>query len=179
MELHPRYATVPMVVVRKKTRDKKTELIQPQSQRVPPGFEVTDTHYKAGSVYLQTDKGERRSFGSYYTPDDLVGLIIRETIEPLVKSRLDTFSAKAAEIEHTGLREDRKIGTLKRIDPAEKLLDLKICDPAMGSGHFLVSLVDYLADQVITAMAEAEATVGEMMETMKTVFGRYDGGPEW
>ena len=28
----------------------------------------------------------------------------------------------------------------------------------MGSGHFLVSLVDYLADQVITAMAEAEAT---------------------
>ena len=29
----------------------------------------------------------------------------------------------------------------------------------MGSGHFLVSLVDYLADQVITAMAEAEATI--------------------
>jgi len=29
----------------------------------------------------------------------------------------------------------------------------------MGSGHFLVALVDYLADQVITAMAEAEATV--------------------
>ena len=46
---------------------------------------------------------------------------------------------------------------LKRLDPAEKLLDLKICDPAIGSGHFLVSLVDYLADQVIAAMAEAEA----------------------
>ena len=29
----------------------------------------------------------------------------------------------------------------------------------MGSGHFLVNLVDYLADRVITAMAEAEATV--------------------
>jgi methylmalonyl-CoA mutase N-terminal domain/subunit len=27
--------------------------------------------------------------------------------------------------------------------------------------------------------AEADATVGEMMETMKTVFGAYDGGPEW
>jgi len=36
---------------------------------------------------------------------------------------------------------------------------LKICDPARGSGHFLVALVDYLADQVITAMAEAEATI--------------------
>jgi type II restriction/modification system DNA methylase subunit YeeA len=42
---------------------------------------------------------------------------------------------------------------------AERLLELKICDPAMGSGHFLVSLVDYLADQVITAMAEAQAVV--------------------
>src|SRR4051794_25630143 len=48
---------------------------------------------------------------------------------------------------------------LKRLDPAEKLLELKVCDPAMGSGHFLASLVDYLADQVITAMAEAEAIV--------------------
>jgi methylmalonyl-CoA mutase N-terminal domain/subunit len=27
--------------------------------------------------------------------------------------------------------------------------------------------------------AEADATVGEMMDTMKSVFGRYDGGPEW
>ena len=31
----------------------------------------------------------------------------------------------------------------------------------------------------LIAAAEADATVGEMMETMKTVFGRYDGGPEW
>ena len=27
--------------------------------------------------------------------------------------------------------------------------------------------------------AEADATVGEMMDAMKTVFGSYDGGPEW
>jgi len=27
--------------------------------------------------------------------------------------------------------------------------------------------------------AEADATVGEMMDTMRTVFGTYDGGPEW
>ena len=101
----------------------------------------------------------RKGSGSYYTPDDLVGLILRETIEPLVQSRLDAFAAKAAELAGADLAEDRKLGTLKRIDPAEKLLELKICDPAMGSGHFLVSLVDYLADQVIAAMAEAEATV--------------------
>jgi len=27
--------------------------------------------------------------------------------------------------------------------------------------------------------AKADATVGEMMDTMKAVFGSYDGGPEW
>ena len=39
------------------------------------------------------------------------------------------------------------------------MLDLKICDPAMGSGHFLVSLVDYLADEILETIAEAEQEI--------------------
>ena len=101
----------------------------------------------------------RKESGSYYTPDDLVNLILKETIEPLVQSRMDAFTARIDELAEGNLTEDRKIGRLKRIDPAEKILELKVCDPAMGSGHFLDSLVDTLADQVITAMAEAEAAV--------------------
>src|ERR1700720_1020971 len=93
------------------------------------------------------------------TPDDLVGLIIRETVDPLAAARIETFSAKARELEANEQPEDRRLGILEGSDPAERLLELKICDPAMGSGHFLVSLVDYLADQVITAMAEAQALV--------------------
>ena len=46
-----------------------------------------------------------------------------------------------------------------RLIPPSRLLDLKVCDPAMGSGHFLVSLVDWLADRVLDAMAEASAAV--------------------
>src|SRR5690606_22732084 len=46
---------------------------------------------------------------------------------------------------------------LSEVDPAQALLSLKICDPAMGSGHFLVSLVDDLADRVLEQMAHAEA----------------------
>jgi hypothetical protein len=102
-------------------------------------------------------KGSGGSY--YYTPEDLVGLIIRETIDPLVSARTEAFTAKAGELATANQPEDRRIGTLKRLDPAEKLLEQKICDPAMGSGHFLVSLVDYLSDQVIAAMAEAEAAV--------------------
>src|SRR3546814_412852 len=46
---------------------------------------------------------------------------------------------------------------LAEADPAQALLALRICDPAMGSGHFLVSLVDELADRVLEQLAHAEA----------------------
>ena len=98
----------------------------------------------------------------------MVALIIKETIEPLVRSRIDAFLARHAELATSPLSEDRRIGRLKPLDPAEKLLDLKVCDPAMGSGHFLVNLVDYLADRVITTMAEAEATVDGYLSPLTT-----------
>lgn len=101
----------------------------------------------------------RKGSGSYYTPDDLVSLIIRETVTPLIDERIVAFAAKVEEQSTSKKPLNQRLGVLKRADPAEKILDLKICDPAMGSGHFLVTLVDYLADQVITAMAEAEAEV--------------------
>ena len=99
----------------------------------------------------------RKGSGSYYTPDDLVGLIVEETIGPLVQARTDAFEAEAGRMPVDGLERERAVARLAALDPAEKILELKVCDPAMGSGHFLVSLVDYLADGVITAMAEAEA----------------------
>ncbi len=114
---------------------------------------------EAGRIVIRPNVFARKGSGSYYTPDDLVGLIIRETVAPLVAQRIDTFRARADELAGGKQPEDYRLGILKRLDPAERLLELKICDPAMGSGHFLVSLVDYLADQVIGAMAEAEAIV--------------------
>ena len=116
-------------------------------------------HDEDGEIAFRPNVFARKGSGSYYTPDDLVALIIKETIEPLVQSRIDDFTAKNSELATSSLPEDRRIGQLKRTDPAEKLLELKVCDPAMGSGHFLVNLVDHLADRVITAMADAEASV--------------------
>ncbi len=101
----------------------------------------------------------RRGSGSYYTPDDLVGLIVGETVSPFVTQRMEEFRAACQAQAISTKLEGVRLGALKFVDPAEKLLELKICDPAMGSGHFLVALVDYLADAVIAAMAEAEAAV--------------------
>ena len=119
-----------------------------------------------GEIAVRPNVFARKGSGSYYTPDDLVGLIIKETIGPLVRSSMDNFTAKHSELAGGQLPEDRRIGQLKRADPAEKLLELKVCDPAMGSGHFLVNLVDYLADRVITAMAEAEALVDDYISPL-------------
>ena len=112
-----------------------------------------------GDIVVRLNVFARKDSGSYYTPDDLVDLIVRETVGPLADARMDAFSAKAEDIASGQVAEDRRMGRLKRLDPAEKLLELKVCDPAMGSGHFLVNLVDYLADRVIEAMAEAEVLV--------------------
>lgn len=112
--------------------------------------------YDDDVITVQPNIFARKGSGSYYTPDDLVQLILTETLEPLIEQRKNAFTDKIEELEKGVLPDHRKIGQLKTIDPATAILDLKICDPAMGSGHFLVSLVDFMADQVITAMAEAE-----------------------
>lgn len=112
-------------------------------------------------ITVQPNIFARKGSGSYYTPDDLVQLILAETLEPLIKERKRTFSDKITELGQGDLPDHRKIGQLRILDPATAILDLKICDPAMGSGHFLVSLVDFMADQVISAMAEAELDAPE------------------
>lgn len=101
----------------------------------------------------------RKTSGSYYTHDDLVRLILEQAVGPLLEEISGGFhQANERLASHTAAK-DARLDELLRSDPASRILDLKICDPAMGSGHFLVSLVDYLADEVLEAMAEAEAEV--------------------
>ncbi|WP_291847491.1 Eco57I restriction-modification methylase domain-containing protein [Bradyrhizobium sp.] len=110
-------------------------------------------------VVPTSDDTARHESGSYYTPDSLVMLIIDKTIGPFVEERLKTFRTEAARLASDGRSKAVRIAMLEAHDPARAILSLKICDPAMGSGHFLVSLVDWLADKVLAAMAEAEQTV--------------------
>ena len=110
-------------------------------------------------IVVQPNIFARKGSGSYYTPDELVGLILEEAVGPLVRARLDAFAAGVARMRSSRLPTQLKARNLRLLDPAQKLLELKVCDPAMGSGHFLVGLVDYLADRIIASMAEAEAAM--------------------
>lgn len=104
------------------------------------GDEVAVTE---GEVYLRTDAGERKATGSYYTPEYVVEYIVNETLGPLV-----------GEIREDLLAQDpfgKDGGGKFAKDFAEQVFDLKVLDPAMGSGHFLVNAVDYLAREIIDA----------------------------
>ncbi len=111
------------------------------------------------TIVVRPNVFARKGSGSYFTPNDLVHLILRETVEPMIQSRVDDFTSASEELTTGRAPGNDEIAALERLDPAERILELRICDPAMGSGHFLAGLVDYLADRVIAVMADAEALV--------------------
>ena len=68
-------------------------------------------------VELQAGSGVRKATGTFYTPQPIAAYLVRETLEPLVRERTP-----------------------------EQILTLKVLDPSMGSGAFLVAACAYLAD---------------------------------
>jgi hypothetical protein len=112
-----------------------------------------------GAVAVAADERSRKGTGSYYTSEQAVQLIIHQAIDPLLDQRMSAFTERAALLASDKRPKTQRIADLKAFDPAERFLDIKVCDPAMGSGHFLVSLVDVLAARVLAAVEEAHATV--------------------
>jgi hypothetical protein len=112
-----------------------------------------------GSVEPDADDEARHKSGSYYTPDELVSLIIARAAGPLIQERVAKFTEAAESLASDRRAISERLSALAAHDPAAAILSLKVCDPAMGSGHFLVSLVDWLADEVLASMAEATALV--------------------
>jgi hypothetical protein len=78
-----------------------------------------------GALVIQPGP-ERRRTSSHYTPRSLSEPIVKRTLEPL-------------------------IAAMDQPPSSEALLNLVICDPAMGSGAFLVAACRYLADHVVAA----------------------------
>lgn len=50
---------------------------------------------ESGEIVVRPNVFARKGSGSYYTPDDLVGLIVRETLDPIVAGHMATFSGRA------------------------------------------------------------------------------------
>ena len=102
----------------------------------------------AGEIVIRPNPYARKDSGSFFTPQELVDLIVERTLTPLAEERLKVFEAKAEELKSDHRPKAQRLDELLKLDPAEAALDLKVLDPAMGSGHFLVTAVDFLADYI-------------------------------
>jgi len=100
------------------------ELSQALKGRTSP---LTPSVLSEGALALTLTAGRRRS-GSHYTPRSLADQIARDTLRPLLEALGERPSPDA-------------------------ILSLKVCDPAMGSGAFLLAACRYLGEQLVRAWA--------------------------
>ncbi len=103
---------------------------------------------QAGDFYLGRGAGRKVS-GSYYTPQPLVDFLVRRTLEPLVQGR-----------------------------SAEEILELKVIDPAMGSGAFLVGACLYLAQEYAHALQRDKVDVRELRQVLTRTVRAGEGADE-
>lgn len=114
-----------------------------------PVADAIETVPKSG-LYVVNDKGERKATGAYYTPDYVVTYIVEETVGPLIEEIRDNL-----------IGQEFEPGTQEYLGPfLRRVTDLKILDPAMGSGHFLTSATGYLAEEVMREVRNVEDEMG-------------------
>jgi len=112
-------------------REKGKEVWVPRDKA---GGKEIHEEVEKGGLYLVTDKGERKTTGSYYTPGYIVKYIVENTLSPIVKQKIEESR------ENSGKE-------------SEAILSINVLDPAMGSGHFLVEAVDFLARVLLEAVS--------------------------
>lgn len=95
----------------------------------------------------EATKGNARKIsGSYYTPDSLVQELLDSALEPVIRQRL----AGAA-------------------DPQAALLSITVCDPACGSGHFLLGAARRLATRLAQLRAQGTPSGDDFRHALRDV----------
>lgn len=139
----------------------KEEMVAVKNQWVPEqtvkGKKVRDEdRAKPGELYLTTDKGERKATGSYYTPDHIVKYIVEQALSPVIKDKRNLVDERVTELEEkvktsrgrNRQEYEKQLGEA-RASIVDEILSIKVLDPAMGSGHFLVEATDHLARALV------------------------------
>jgi hypothetical protein len=143
------------------TKEKGKEVYKPAKQVKKPLATLGK-----GEVYLENDKQERKATGSYYTPDYIVKYIVRHTVGPVLDRKFEALESRLREAQrgyrrYVKLVESRRKATGRDESAAvywnerdmqhlvDDCLNVRVLDPAMGSGHFLVDVVDYVSDRLI------------------------------
>ncbi|NMC20153.1 MAG: N-6 DNA methylase, partial [Thermogutta sp.] len=93
---------------------------------------------------------ERKTTGSYYTPPELVGELIKSALEPVMQERLESSSNHDAK--------------------KKAILSIRVCDPACGSGHFLLAAARRLGKELARVRTgEDEPAPEQVREAVRDV----------
>ena len=93
---------------------------------------------------------ERKTTGSYYTPPELVAQLIKTALEPVIEEKL------------------KEVQTLAEREAA--LLSLTVCDPACGSGHFLLAAARRIGKELARVRTgESQPGVEPIREAIRDV----------
>ena len=105
---------------------------------------------------------DRKSTGSYYTPTSLIDCLLDSTLDPVLDD-----ATKQADIAATAA------GTDVSAAIAEALLSVTVCDPACGSGHFLVAAARRIAKRVAAVREHnPEPTLESLRTALRDVITR-------
>jgi len=126
-------------------------LLDVQLRRISPDAHGPDQQ-RPSAFFLARWSGTRKGGGAFYTHPGLAGPTVARTLRPLAYAPVD---------EVTNERTGRTRVTAWRPKIPEDILALRICDPAMGAGSFLVSALRFLVD----ALAESLETYDRFKET--------------
>jgi hypothetical protein len=108
-----------------------------------------EMNVEAKQFELKTASGnERKTTGSYYTPDSLVQCLLDSALDPVVDE------------------------AIKQPEPEKAILKLKVVDPACGSGHFLIAAAHRLAKRLASIRTGDEEPSPEATRTaLRDVIG--------
>ncbi|EMD9442885.1 Eco57I restriction-modification methylase domain-containing protein [Burkholderia cepacia] len=133
-----------VLIILEKPEDKVRQTKIDVQIEIPPGvapaLRLTREFGLVRPQGLYVDYGNRRhDQGAVYTPVTITEPMVRRALEPLVYVK------------------DENMSHGRRLRTARELLSLRVCDPAMGSGAFLVQAVRYLAEHVVDSWDEVSA----------------------
>jgi len=156
--------------IRRRTK-KGTEILLASQTVKKPG----DTYIKKGEVFFGESALERKQTGSYYTAESLVRFLneksiiqpLREAFERQYRQRFNEFLEQAVKGHDAGTRRGAAQSAAALVErfAEHEVLNFKVCDPAMGSGHFLVDASNQMAGLVVSLLEEVPYVEGLAVST--------------
>jgi len=112
--------------------------------------QIEEIQNEIAGIETDKSKSKRKKDGVFYTPPYITKYIVENTVGKLCKEKREELEFNEAEFVKD--RKGRQKNTLKKLSNQldnyrEWLLGITICDPACGSGAFLVEALNFLIDE--------------------------------